>query len=129
MLPTYHSSDTVLSSRRFIQVQSFLQPTQPVRRVARELADPALMDLLNRDHIEMIPALPPLSFRNDEVRIGQHRQVLHHRASIQLRMQFAERTRGERTAFEGIKQPPSCAVTECAEDGIVEIVVYHVTSV
>src|SRR5918993_4735295 len=66
------------------------------RRPRRVRADPALVDLVDRQRIEVVPALASLARGDHQVRLFEHFQMLHHRAAIELRKQAAQHAGGQR---------------------------------
>ena len=59
-------------------------------------ADPALVDLLEGDGVQMVPTLPSTPDGDDQFRLFQHPQMLHHRAAVELGKMRAERAGGQR---------------------------------
>ncbi len=56
----------------------------------RVFADPAVMDLLDRKRVEVIPALPSLALGNDEVSLLEDLQMLHHGAAVHIGKSIAQ---------------------------------------
>ena len=83
--------------------ERLLKMTQLVCGIAREGTDPALMDLLDGNDVQVVPTLSAAALDDDEIGIGEHRQMLHHRAAIQLRVLIAKGTGRERTCFQCIQ--------------------------
>src|SRR5271170_1419849 len=63
-------------------LQITLQPSQQLHRRPCILADPAVIDLLHRNHVQIVPPATPTPLHNHQVRTLEHPQVLHHRATV-----------------------------------------------
>src|SRR5688572_12727131 len=73
-----------------------LELRQTRRREGRVRADPALVDLVDGQRIEVVPPLASLARRDHQVRLFEHLQMLHHRAAVELREQGAQGPGGRR---------------------------------
>lgn len=83
------------------------------------LTDPALVDTLDGDGVEMIPALPTSSFDDNKIGPFQGLEVLHHRSAIQLREHLAEGPGGLRAMLEHIEYGAASFIRQCLEDQVV----------
>ena len=66
-------------------------------------ADPAVVDVLDRHRVEVIPAFAPAAFGDDQPRIFQHFEMLHDSASVDVAEVAAQRARGERLILERVE--------------------------
>lgn len=78
-------------------------------------ADPAFVDMLDRNCIEVIPALSTAPFDDDEVGLLQHAQVLHDGGAIEVWQQFGKGTRCSWAGLECIKDLAAGFVRQCLE--------------
>ena len=62
-----------------------LQPVEQADRAGGIGADPAVVDMLDRQRVQMVPPLPPLALDDHQLRLLQHLQMLHHRAAVEVR--------------------------------------------
>jgi hypothetical protein len=85
--------------------------------------DPALVEQLDRDRVEEVQLLPPRTACDDESRVLEDTQVLHHAEArhVQLRFQLGERAAV--TLEEQVEQEATRWVGECLEH---EVIVSHV---
>ena len=70
----------------------------------RVRSDPAFMDGVDGQRVEVIPALPPAPFGDDQVGVFQHLQMLHHGASVDVLKQGAQLPRGQRLIAKRVEQ-------------------------
>ena len=89
-----------------------------INEVAGILADPAVVDRLDRQGVEMVPALAALAARQDQLRLFQHLQVLHDRATVHLRKSFAQRARRQRRVLDRIQHLPPLCIGQRLENGV-----------
>ena len=68
----------------------------------------------------MVPALSPLLLRNDQVRLHQHLEMLHHGAAVQFRKMHAERPRGQRLIAQIVQN----LATDFGRKGLEHLVIY-----
>ncbi len=106
--------------------QITLQLCQPIGRVSGELADPAFVNRLNRQGVEVIPAFPPPPLYDYQISFHQHIQMLHHGGAIEIWQQFGQGAGGEWTRFQGIENGASRFVRQCLENQIVLFLLQHV---
>src|SRR3546814_15788188 len=84
----------------FFRLPRLLEPRQPCRRRGGVGADPAVVDILDRHCVEMVPPLAPAALGDDESGIFQHFQMLHHRAAIEFGEMRAQRAGGQRLILD-----------------------------
>ncbi len=82
-------------------------------------ADPAIGDALNRDRIEVVPALASFAADDDEFSFFQNAKVLHHGASIQSRESGAKISRSAGTLFEQVEQRTAVWIGKSFENEVV----------
>ena len=87
----------------------------------RVLADPAVVDLADRDDVEIIPAKPSILFHKDQTRLFENREMLHHGAAIELFEVQAEIARRPRAVLEEIEYPTPPRVGQSLEYSIVRM--------
>lgn len=84
-----------------------LQGGQPSGREGGMRADPAFVNLVNRQGVEVVPALSSAPFHDDEIGRFQNLQVLHHAAAVKLGEQRAELACGHGQIAQMIQKPAS----------------------
>jgi hypothetical protein len=73
-------------------------------------ADPAIVDLFDRQRTEVVPAHPSLAFHDDQVCAFENAEVLHHRATVELGKAPANVAGGQRLDFQEIEDPAPAPV-------------------
>src|SRR5688500_18759712 len=84
-----------------------LQLRHAHRRARGVRAGPALVDLVDRQRIEVVPAFAPLARRDHQVRFLEHFQMLHDRAAIELRKQAAQHAGGQGLVAQLVEDLPA----------------------
>jgi len=93
---------TLRCSRDRFSFQISFQAVQQGDRIRSIAPDPALMNMFDRQGIEIIPALATNPTHEHKVSFFQHSQMLHHRAPVELAELRAEVTRRLRCIFQRI---------------------------
>ena len=82
-------------------------------------ANPALVDFVDRQWVEMVPALAAAALRNDQARVFKHAQMLHDRAAVEVAKMGAQGAGGQRLVLEIIEDLPADLVAERLEYPVV----------
>src|SRR5436309_252302 len=85
-------------------LQIRLEPVEDADGVAGILTDPAVVDLLDRQRVEMVPALAPLALCDDQIGLFEYLEMHHHRAPVHVRESLAERAGGLRQILQPVEQ-------------------------
>lgn len=85
--------------------------------------DPALVNGMDRQGVEMVPALPAAPFGHDEASVFEDAQMLHDGAAVELGKLLAEHASGERRGFKRVENAPPYAMAEGLEYSIIQIVI------
>ena len=56
-----------------------------INGVGRIVPDPAIINMLDRQRIEIVPALPTAFMGDDQIRLFEDFEMLHHGAPVELR--------------------------------------------
>jgi len=99
-----------------------LEAAQHRGRIGGVRADPALMDPMNGQRVEMIPALAAAPLDDHQPRLFENLQMLHHRTSVELRHQFAEHPGRARFRLERVQNPAPGSMAQSLEQRIVLLV-------
>ena len=83
-----------------LRFDRLFEPRQPRARGGGVGADPAVVDVLDRYRVEMIPALAAAALGDDEPCILEHLEMLHHRAAVDIGEMDAQRARGQRLVLQ-----------------------------
>src|SRR5215217_8197790 len=92
-----------IATKAVLVLQVRFQPVEHLHRPAGIGADPAVVDMLDRERIEMVPPLAPLALDDHEIRAFQDLQVLHHGAAVERPESVAQLARGLRLIFQCIE--------------------------
>ena len=84
-------------------------------------ADPAFVDGVDGQGVEVVPALAATTFGDDEAGVFQHFEMLHDGAAIKLGQQFTKGAGGARLCAQQIQNVAANAVAEGLEDGVVMV--------
>ena len=90
------------------------------------LADPTLIDLLDGNLVDVIPAKLALPAHHHQTGIGQYLEVFHHRKARNFWKVLAKLTRGRRLLFEKVQDLPPGRVGQ-RFPYVVRVGVFHVT--
>ena len=66
-------------------------------------ADPAIVDVLDRHRVQMIPPFAAAPLGDHQPRVLQHLQMLHHRAAVDVGEMAAQRAGRQRLVLEIIE--------------------------
>ena len=83
-----------------------LQLGKPAGRRRRVGPDPAFVNFLDGNGVEVIPPLAPLAHRDHQIRFLEHLQMLHHGAAIELGEVRAKRARRQRLVAQIVEDLP-----------------------
>ena len=81
--------------------------------------DPAFVDALDRDGVEVIPALTAAPLDDHQVGVLQYPQVLHDGRAIELWERFGTSPGRFRASFERIEKLPASLIRQCLEDQVI----------
>jgi hypothetical protein len=77
------------------------------------------MEFPDGKRVEIVPALAPISFHDEEVGFFQHSQVLHHSATIKQRKAAADVPRGPGPVLQEVQHETAPGVGEGFEDTVI----------
>ena len=81
--------------------------------------DPAFVDALDRDGVEVIPTLTAAPLDDYEVGFLEDAEMLHHGRAIEFREQLGKSPGRFRAAFERIEKFPASFIRQRLEDQVV----------
>lgn len=81
--------------------------------------DPTVVDLLDRQAVQMVPALPAFLPGNYEIGFFKHPQMLHDGAAVHLGEGFAERACRARLFLQKVENVAAAAMRQRLENGVV----------
>ena len=85
---------------------------------ASVVADPTIMERLDRQRVEVVPALPTGPAHDHETGGLQHTEVLHDRAPVEPGQRRAQVARGAWAVAQRVEQLPPGAVGQRPEHGV-----------
>lgn len=94
------------------------QLAEHVDRVRSIGSDPALLQIMDRQGIQMVPALAPASLHRDQTCFLQHPQMHHDRAAINIRQRLAQRAGRARSIHQQIQQLSPHTMAERLENQV-----------
>jgi len=77
--------------------------------------DPAFVDGVNGEGVEVVPALAAAALGDDQVGGFQHLQMLHHRAAVEVRELRAQTAGGQRLIAQHVEDGAAMMGGEGAE--------------
>lgn len=80
--------------------------------------DPAIVDLLDRQAVQMVPTLASFLFGDHEVCIFKHLQMLHYGAAVHIRKSLAEHASRSRRILEHIQNFAPATMRKGLEDEV-----------
>src|SRR5215470_19253667 len=99
-----------------LSFDAFLELVERLEAAPLELPDPAVVDLVNRNRVEVVELLAPAPRRRDEARVFEHVEVLRHGLPRHVHP-VAELGQRETVAREhAIEQLPPPRIRERFED-------------
>ena len=98
-----------------------LQLSQHGHRTLGVGADPAFVDGVDRQWVEVVPTLPAPPLDDDEVGAFQRLQMLHHGAAIEFGKLGAERPGGQRLVAQNVEDRSAMMRCEGAENPVLPL--------
>ncbi len=102
-----------------LRSRSLFQPVQYRQRVPGIGADPAVVDVLDRQAVQVVPAFAAFLPRHYQIGFLQHFEMLHHRAAIHVREGLAEHAGGAWAFLQQIQNLAAPMVRQSLENGVV----------
>lgn len=84
-------------------------------------ADPAVIDFLDGQRVDVVPAMAALALHDHKIGAFQHAQVLHHSTAVQILKVFADISGGSRLVPQQVEHFPSPVIGEGFEDGVLPV--------